>query len=154
MDEIDNLILQLAQTYPEPETFINVLENLSIPANEKGSMFLGIGIKLFNFSYFRLALVSWENALKYFIQNKDRAGESACYGGLGAAYANLGDFRKAIKYHENSLKINKEIGDKVGESGCYTNLGIAYGNLGNFKKAIKYHEDSLKIAHLAISICH
>jgi len=144
---VNQLVREVASTYREnPDGFIDLLEKLPAPENEKGDLFLDVGARLFNFSYFPLALASWEHALKYLIENKDKAGESACCTNLGVAYANLGDLKKAIKYHEDSLKINKEIGDIAGESACYGNLGVAYRNLGDFNKAIEYYEKSLGIA--------
>jgi tetratricopeptide (TPR) repeat protein len=148
MNETEQIIIQLAETYGRnPDEFINIIENLyrTVPSNEKGVLFLGIGIKLFNFSYFQLALISWENAINYFIQNKDRVGESRSYTNLGSVYFSLGDFRKAIEFYEKSLEIAKGIGDRAGESACYTNLGIVYRGLGDFRKAIEYNEKSLKI---------
>lgn len=117
--------------YKEPDEFIQVLEDLPVPQEKKGAFFLEIGIVLYNFSYFRLALNSWDHSLKYFLKNKDKSGESTCYGNLGNAYYSLGDFRKAIRYHEKSLEISREIGDKSGESACYGNLGNAYHSLGD-----------------------
>ena len=145
MDEIEQSIIKLAEKYKESDEFIQVLENLPVTQEEKGYFFFHVGFILVKFSYFSLAASSWNHALEYFLENKDRYGESECYANLGIAYRSLGDFRKAIEYHEKSLKIKKDIGDRYGESECYANLGIAYDSLGDFRKAIEYHEKSLKI---------
>ena len=146
MDESEQIIVQLAETYKKPDEFINIVEKLfEVSPNEKGNLFLQVGIVLYKFSYFSLALNSWSRALRYFIRNNDKIGESKCYTNLGNAYQSLGDYGKAIEYNEKSLEIFKDIGDRAGESSCYTNLGNAYDSLGDYGKAIEYHEKSLEI---------
>ena len=145
MNEIEQTIVQLAEKYKKPEEFIYTLEKLSIQRNEKGNFFLLVGNILHKFSYFVLALSSWNYALKHFIKDNDEVGESKCYTNLGAVYCDLADFKKAIKCQEKSLNIKMQIGDKAGESKCYMNLGNAYYGLGDFRKAIEYHEKSLEI---------
>ena len=148
MDEINKLIKKLAETHGgNPDKFISVLEKLSgVPQDKKGYLFLEIGIFLFNLSYLRLTLAVWSKALGYFLKEKDKLGESKCYGNLGTTYYSLGDFSKAVEYYNKSLKVGIEIGDKAGESKCYTNLGNAYLNLGDFRKAVEYHKKALEIA--------
>lgn len=108
MDEFEQGIMKLAEIYKEPDRFIQVLEDAPVPHEEKGGFFLKVGLILYGFSYFSLALNSWNHVLKYFLENKDGSGESKCYTNLGNAYRNLGDFRKSIEYHEKSLEIIKE----------------------------------------------
>ena len=148
MNDEEQIIIQLAETYKRnPKKFIHKLgKSFRVPPNEKGDLFLSIGVRLFNFSYFDLALNSWNYALKYFIKNQDKFGESACYTNLGNAYDNLGDFRKAIEYYEKSLGIAEEIEDKSVEAKICGNLGAAYNSLGDFRKAIENLEKSLEIA--------
>ncbi|GAH07637.1 unnamed protein product, partial [marine sediment metagenome] len=69
MNEFNQMVQNLAETYGKnPDEFINVLENLfKILPDKKGGLFLDTGIVLFNFSYFRLALVVWNKALEYYI---------------------------------------------------------------------------------------
>jgi CHAT domain-containing protein len=146
MDESEQIIVQLAETYKKPDEFINIVEKLfEVSPNEKGNLFLQVGNVLYKFSYFSLALNSWSRALMYFIKNNDKIGESSCYTNLGNTYLSLGDYGKAIEYHEKSLEIDKDIGDRAGESSCYANLGNTYGSLGDYGKAIEYHEKSLEI---------
>ncbi|MBC2701607.1 MAG: tetratricopeptide repeat protein [ANME-2 cluster archaeon] len=145
MNEFEQKIVHLAETYNKPDEFINILESFRVPPNEKGNFFSQIGITLYKFSYFFLALNSWSHALKYFNINNDNINQSNCYGNLGIAYNSLGDFRKAIEYHEKSLMLKKDIRDRAGESSCYANLGNVYQDLGDFEKAIEYHEKSLML---------
>ena len=145
MDEFEQEIAKLTEMHKDPDEFIQILEDFSVPQEEKGGFFLEVGLILVKFSYFSLALNSWNHALKYFLENKDRPGESTCYANIGFAYYILGDFRKVIEYHEKSLEIMRKIGDRSGESTCYINLGSAYYNLGDSRKAIEYHEKSLEI---------
>ena len=145
MDEFEQRIVELAEIYKEPDEFIQILENLSVTQEEKGYLFFQAGLILYEFSYFRLALNSWHHALEYFLKNKDRSSESACYTNLGNVHYSLGDFRKAIDYYERSLEITEETGDRAGKSKCYTNIGNVHYSLGDFRKAIEYYEKSLEI---------
>ena len=137
----------MAENLKKPDQFINEFEKFfkNIPYNEKGDFFVYIGRTLYNFSYFNLALCSWQHALKYFIENNDRYGESACYMGLGIAYTKLGDYTKVIEYQKKALVIMKENGNKAGESACYIVIGSAYRNLGDYTKAIEYQKKALVI---------
>ncbi len=145
MSELEKKIISAAQTYRSPEKFLLSLEEFLEDKSKKGEFLLKAGNVLFKFSYFILALNTWNQALDYFIKNGDISGESKCYANLGVAYDSLGDFRKAIEYHNKALNIDKEIEDRAGESACYTNLGLAYHRLWDFGKAIEYHNKALKI---------
>ena len=142
---MEQIIIELAEICKESDEFIQILEDWSAQQKKKGVFFLEVGIILYNFSFFRFALYSWNHALNYFLKNKDKSGESKCYINLGAAYQSLGDFRRAIEYCEKSLEITEKVGDRNDESKCYTNLGNTYHCLGDFRRAIEYHEKSLKI---------
>jgi len=148
MDELDQMIKILAETHSKnPEKFINMLEKTfeKVPSDEKGNLFLGVGHRLYDFSYLTLAAATWNKAREYFVNDKDRAGEANCYGNLGNAYDSLGDFRKAIEYSEKGLDIAREIGARADEAKCYIYLGFACNSLGDSRKAIEYYEKALKI---------
>ena len=71
MDKTEQIIVQLAETYKKPDEFINIVEkSFEVPPNEKGVLFFQVGIVLYKFSYFSLALNSWRRALNYFIRTK------------------------------------------------------------------------------------
>ncbi|CAD6494497.1 MAG: CHAT domain protein [Candidatus Argoarchaeum ethanivorans] len=144
-EDFDKMILSLVERYPNPEEFLSVIESLGIPKDERGASFLQIGITLYEFSKFRMALAAWNRALTYYIKDEDLSGESACYGNLGIAYDSLGDFARAIEFHEKSLTIDREIGDLSGESKCYTNLGILYEESNDLTKSLDALKRSIKI---------
>ncbi|MEO0088921.1 MAG: CHAT domain-containing tetratricopeptide repeat protein [candidate division WOR-3 bacterium] len=147
MDELSKLVLELVDKFSESEDFIKAVEDKysHISEKEKGDLFLEIGIRLYNFSYFRLAIEVLNKALSYYFKYKDKAGEGKCYTNLGEAYRNLGEFYKSIEYQEKALEIFKEIGDRRGEGDCYRGLGNAYFFLGDFYKSIEYLEKALEI---------
>ena len=146
MNEIELRILRLAENCRKPGEFIHNLEALSerLP-NEKCDFFLRSGAVLHKYSYFTLALNTWDYALKNFVKDDDNMSESKCLASLGLAYYSLGDPRKAIGHYEKALEIKKQIGDKNGESACYGNLGLAFDSLGDFREAISYYKKALKI---------
>lgn len=146
MNETEQLILQIATIYKNPDEFIRRLEELPILQNKKGEFFLEVGVLLYEFSYFHLALKSLNHALEYFIEKNDKLGESKCYMNLSYVYIDLKDFRGIIENCERLLRIMRENGDRDGESMCYMNIGTAYYNLKNFRKAIRHYEKSLEIA--------
>jgi len=123
MDELDKLVSDLAQRLPDPEDFIRAIEGVDLSGNQKGEFFIKAGIRLYDFSHFKLALMVWFKALGYYIQLNDRSGESWCYFLLADAYSKLEDVRKAIEYREKALEIAKEIGYRAGEARCYESLG-------------------------------
>jgi len=147
MHEFKEIIKRLAETYRgDPDGFIEEIKSsFKAPRDKEGNLFLEIGAILHNFSYFKLSIAVWENALESFIFWKDKTGELACYTNLGAAYRNLGQLKEAIKYHKEALEIARKIGNKSSESKCYTNLGNTYYSLGDLNEAIECHERSLKI---------
>ncbi len=103
MDESE--IVKLAEIY-EADEFIQILEDWPVPQKEKGAFFLEVGIVLYRFSYFSLASDSWNHALKYFLENKDRSGESVCYINLGSINIldTLSDF-----FQEGKIRAYKRI---------------------------------------------
>jgi len=53
MDESEQIIVQLAETYKKPDEFIKIVEkSFEVSPNEKGNLFLQIGYVLYKFSYF------------------------------------------------------------------------------------------------------
>ncbi|MEO0116337.1 MAG: tetratricopeptide repeat protein [candidate division WOR-3 bacterium] len=147
MDELAKIVLELVKRFPNPKGFIKAVEDkyLQVPEEERGDLFLEVGVRLANFFYFLLAIPVWEKALSYYLKYKNRWGESASYANLGIAYDSLGEFHKAIEYYEKALEIFKAIGDRLVESACYINLGAAYDSLGEFHKAIEYYNKALEI---------
>lgn len=147
MDETEQKIIQIAEMYKNPDKFMYVLEkSFIIPPNEEDGFFLQVGITLYKFSYFHLAITSWNHALKYFIKNGNKMGELKCQANIGFAYSDLEKFKEAINWFEKSLEIAVEIEDKSEELKCYTNIGFAYYDSGHPEKAIEYCKKSLGTA--------
>ena len=103
------------------------------------------GIKLYQISRYREAILAFESALGIYREVKDRDGEATAMLGLGLINKSLGQYRKAIDYYQQSLVIQKQIGDRNGEAASLNNLGNAYNNLGQYQKAIDYYQQSLAI---------
>ena len=152
MHKTEQLVLQLAKKYKNPDDFLRVLAKymdiIHVNESKYGEFLFTVGNVLFNSSYFFLARNTWKQALKYFIKKGNISGKVACYGNLGMSYESLGDYRRAIEYHEKALKICEEIEDIAGESRCYINLGSAYDGLGDYRRAIEYQEKALKICRV------
>jgi CHAT domain-containing protein len=104
------------------------------------------GRQQYKVSQFEAAFQSWQRALRFYREIKDRQGEKATLGNLGLAYQALGNYIKAIEYHEQSLVIARKIKERQGEGATLGNLGIAYAALGNYDKAVEYQEKYLVIA--------
>ena len=103
------------------------------------------GIKLYQISRYREAILAFESALGIYREVKDRDGEATAMLGLGLINKSLGQYRKAIDYYQQSLVIQKQIGDRNGEAASLNNLGNAYNNLGQYQKAIDYYQQFLAI---------
>lgn len=148
MDKFSSFILQLGENYKEDLNGLLIFLETTFktaPLREKANFHSEIGIKLVEFSYFELALVTLNKAVEHYIEMNDKKGESMCYGNIGVVYYSLCDFHKAIDYYKKSLEIKIEIGDKAEEAGCYTNIGVVHGDLGNYQQALKYLNKSLEI---------
>jgi tetratricopeptide (TPR) repeat protein len=69
------------------------------------------GIGQYQISQFEPALQSWQQALMFYQQIKDREGERKALGTLGLAYRALGNYAKAIDHLQQTLNIAREIKD-------------------------------------------
>ncbi len=146
MDWNDKIIVNVAQTTGDPYQFIRKIEELFDPAiDKKGDLFSYVGMVLYRFSYFNLALNSWNYALKEYVKNLDKRGEAECYGNIALVHDSFGDLRMAIEHSKRSLKIAQEIGNRHIELRCYGNLGNSYLDLGNSRLALDYHLKSLQL---------
>ena len=114
MNEFEQKIKELAEKYRESGKFIYKLEESidKLPQNEKGNFFLEVGSTLFKFSYFVLALDSWNHALKHFVLNFYNLTSSivsyvtskVSKGGAKRQPANINDKYTIIKNNQNLIQ--------------------------------------------------
>jgi CHAT domain-containing protein/tetratricopeptide (TPR) repeat protein len=94
----------------------------------------------------RAALPDIEQALKFYEQAKNRAGEAMALGYLGYAYREMGDYPKAIQYLQQSLGRKRRLGDRKEQGKTLVNLGLTYWDQGNYRQAIAHSTEALGIA--------
>jgi len=104
------------------------------------------GNDAFQISQYQTALVSWQSALKIYVEIGDRQGEATSRGNMGLAYVSRGEYQQAIDFYQQSLAIAQEIGDRQREAASLGNSGNAYDGLGEYQRAIEFHQQSLAIA--------
>jgi hypothetical protein len=79
MSTFEEVILQLAVEYNNPDEFVANLEKLPIQPNKKEAIFQEAGNILYYRSNFDLALSSWDKASMFYAEIKDKSGEANCY---------------------------------------------------------------------------
>ncbi|MGB6295294.1 MAG: CHAT domain-containing tetratricopeptide repeat protein [Rivularia sp. (in: cyanobacteria)] len=104
------------------------------------------GIALFQTSQFKVALLSFQQALQIYREINDRTEEANTLSNLGSVYYSLGDYKKAIDSYQQSLEIAKQINDRIAQARALNNLGLTYIFVGDYKKAIELLQESLVIA--------
>jgi|SRR5579883_1292647 len=102
----------------------------------------GVGLQLFNWSYYREVLPLFERLLG----KLGAAVDVRCERGIGNAYLQLSDYPQAIEHYQQSLATAREIGDRDGEGRALGNLGLVYQRLSDYPQAIEYHQQFLTIA--------
>ncbi|KST70317.1 CHAT domain-containing protein [Mastigocoleus testarum] len=115
-------------------------------AKTKGDEYLHKGLKYYQQSQFTLAIQSWQDALKFYRQSKNRQREGETLGNLGLAHREIGKYSKAIDYQQQALKIFQELNNRQAQGQLLGNLGNLYSVIGDYKKAEEYQQQSLTIA--------
>jgi CHAT domain-containing protein/Flp pilus assembly protein TadD len=129
------------QLFPQSQVLAQTPADLKVQAYQLFQQ----GIGQYQISQFEAALQSWQQALTFYQQIKDREGERKSLGNLGLAYRALGNYAKAIDHLQQTLDIAREIKDRQEEGNALLNLGVTYRNLGDHTKAIEYLQQTLNI---------
>jgi CHAT domain-containing protein/uncharacterized protein HemY len=129
------------QLFPQSQVLAQTPADLKVQAYQLFQQ----GIGQYQISQFEPALQSWQQALTFYQQIKDREGERKALGNLGLAYRALGNYAKAIDHLQQTLNIAREIKDRQEEGNALLNLGVTYRNLGDNAKAIEYLQQTLNI---------
>ncbi|MEU8186652.1 tetratricopeptide repeat protein, partial [Micromonospora carbonacea] len=92
-----------------------------------------------------LALEDYQQALTFYRQAGDRAGEAATLNNIGHVYDNLGDRQRALDHYHQALPITREVGYRAGEATTLNNIGHVYDNLGDRQRALDHYHQALPI---------
>ena len=128
-----------------PKTVPAALAQTTDPRQDKADRLLNQGIEQYDRSQYLQALETLQQALAFYQQLDDRAGQGKTLNKLGDVYRNLSQYTQAIDYHQQSLAIAQEVGDRVLVGNALRGLGSAYRNLGDYAKAIDFHQKALAI---------
>jgi CHAT domain-containing protein/tetratricopeptide (TPR) repeat protein len=112
---------------------------------EQALCFQKIGIIYYFLGEKQKALDYWGQALVFFRQAGNRAGEASTLNPMGLAYADLGDMQKALDYYGEALPLHRAVGNGVGEANTLNNMGNAYFALGELEKALDNYLQSLRL---------
>ncbi|MCG8321806.1 MAG: tetratricopeptide repeat-containing sensor histidine kinase [Cytophagales bacterium] len=93
-----------------------------------------------------LALTSYKNAQKLFIQADDQHQLIEVYKSTGMLYSNQGEYVEALKNNFRALEIIESMKDTRSLSDIYNSIAIIYKKQKNIKDALTYYNRSLEIA--------
>ncbi|MBE9042313.1 tetratricopeptide repeat protein [Oscillatoriales cyanobacterium LEGE 11467] len=92
------------------------------------------------------AIASFQQALDFFKEESDRAGEGRALTHLAMAYEFLNDYPTALEYHQRALAISRAIGNREWEVSDLNSLGAVHNIMGNIDRALDYSRQSLVLA--------
>ncbi len=116
---------------------------------EQALCFQKIGIVYYFLGERQKALDYWGQALVFFREAGDQAGEASTLNPMGLAYADLGDMQKALDYYGQALPLHRAVGNGVGEANTLNNMGNAYFALGDLPKTVDCYVQSLRLQRAA-----
>lgn len=100
------------------------------------------------------AIGKFEEALKYYQENKDTEAEATTFFNLGLAYSDWNRglfkdeyFQKAVYYYKLALPIYEHRGNLSGAASIYQNLALVYSRMGNRDDSISSYEQARQIYH-------
>ncbi|HEY9082729.1 MAG TPA: tetratricopeptide repeat protein [Vicingaceae bacterium] len=91
------------------------------------------------------AVKNYNNSIRLYQQNGNKAGISSVMNNLGMIYELNGNIPLALENYQKSLDLLKGLNDKYGLATVFNNLGFVHKAQGDYKIAIDYYEKSLKI---------
>ncbi|MDY6940091.1 MAG: tetratricopeptide repeat protein [Cyanobacteriota bacterium] len=92
------------------------------------------------------AIASFQQALDFFQERSDRAGEGQAFTHLAMAYEFLNDYPQALEYHQEALAISRALGNREWEVSDLNSLGAVHNIMGNIDRALDYSQQSLDLA--------
>lgn len=112
---------------------------------EVGQAYMNLGGVYWHMNDQTLAIKSWEDSLRMFLDASYEQGIANVNDNLGVGYNMLGKFDKSLEYYMKSEVIMKKIGDVRGLSMVLLNIGVLYDRMGQHEKALEYYMKSMQI---------
>ena len=119
-----------------------VLINKTFSRNKiaKNSLFAGISIVLFIFSYLTYERCSiWKDSFTLWNDIIRKFPADVAFAGRGSAYSSIGDYDHAIQDFNKSIMLNPTYGQ------AYLDRGIAYSNKGDYDSAIQDFSQTIRL---------
>ena len=134
--------LQYIEKGIQLSTEINYKKGLADGYNAKGRAYSQLG-------NFQEAILSFQEAQKFFEEIQDQTGEANILSNLGSIYYMLGNNTKALELHFESLKISEQVDNKLRIGTALNNIGTVYSSspntineaLTNFKKSLEVFKE-------------
>ena len=95
------------------------------------------------------AIETWERALEFSKQQRNKPMEALVLSMLGFNLRAIGQFDKALTYFNQALSIWQTEDNQAGESFALAGLGSVYNNIGQPQKALEYFSQALLKAQAA-----
>ncbi|MEM7556642.1 MAG: tetratricopeptide repeat protein, partial [Cyanobacteria bacterium P01_A01_bin.84] len=137
-----NLLNQQNQQNLKPiKSIINKIKK----KNLNGIIKNNLGIAYLNQGEYIKAEKSINQALTFFRQTNDKAGQGDTFNNLGELYRHQSQYPKALQYLNQGLEIFKDNKNQLGIGTAFNNIGLVHGELGQHSQALKHYHESLKI---------
>lgn len=125
---------------------ISYTEALNTAKSSLAGQWLNAGATYDELGDYGNSLNCYLKALRLFIDDGSKLGESFCYTNVAAVYINLKQFDKALTYAKQGLELKKSLADKRGICTSLDAIGNAYIGLKNGPAALTNFRAALKIA--------
>ena len=102
------------------------LANAGTNNSIKALSYKNLGVALYYHNAFQEALISYQNALKFYTELSDYAGISACFNNMAIIYKDLNSLEKSLSYYQKALLIDTQLKDKQSLAITYNNIGEIY----------------------------
>lgn len=109
----------------------------------KGLFFNLIGVCYKNRGKYKEAIISYEEALKYYQQSNHEVALAGVFNNLGYAHRVQGEYKKSLNYFLKSLKIFKDKGNTKHIITVLNNIGSLYFVQKKYEKAKEYFQEAL-----------
>ena len=117
----------------------------AIPTSSPADELVQTGLQQFRAKQFDLAIVSWQQALKIYQQQKNHKGTIKVLEILAEASKILGKYEQVIAYSQQVLALAQSLGDRQTEANALGDLGNSYRVIGNYAKALEVQNQGLAI---------
>lgn len=122
-----------------------IYQEIGDTSENAGVSLFGMGLISDRLGEKSTALKLFDQALKFFRDNKYKNWEATTLNNIGLVYSSLGEKQRALEYFNQALPVRRQVGDKSGEAATLNNIGSIYDSLGEQQKALDYYNQAVSL---------